>query len=186
MPDMQNQKPNSLDDKKGDVKQEKQGQGQPQQPMPAPLWKTPDATMAEELSAVKQKRILYVDDDACLRRISTKCFSGLGYSVSTAASAEEALAIFEREHFNLIVTDFDMGAGMNGQQLAAETKARKPNVPVIIVSGNDGNEDLCKDIDAFLLKPFPMAALTSLAKKLIEESEKRNEEESRKESSESG
>jgi CheY-like chemotaxis protein len=58
-----------------------------------------------------------------------------GYSVTTAATGEEGLAMLERVLVDAVVVDYVM-PGMNGGELARIVKSRWPKVPVIMVSGH--------------------------------------------------
>ena len=59
------------------------------------------------------KHILTVDDDALLRRSLAFNLEKAGYRVSTAATAEDALALARRDPPELILLDFGL-PGMDG------------------------------------------------------------------------
>ena len=80
------------------------------------------------------KSILFVDDHEVLARLSCDILEMNGYRAISAFSGEDALAKFEQEEFDLVVTDFRM-EGMNGLELAQNIRTRKPQVPIIIVTG---------------------------------------------------
>ncbi len=46
----------------------------------------------------------------------------------------DALAKFERETFDMVVTDYRM-EGMNGVELARQLRQKAPELPIIVVSG---------------------------------------------------
>jgi YesN/AraC family two-component response regulator len=74
----------------------------------------------------------------------------LGHNVATADDAEEGLARFNCDSYDLVVTDNRM-PGMSGVDLAARLKRRSPDTPVVIYSGcPEANHGLA---DAFLAKP---------------------------------
>jgi CheY-like chemotaxis protein len=87
----------------------------------------------------------------------------LGYEVFEAASAEEGLALVDNGiSLNLVVTDHLM-PGMTGADLAREIQARRPFVPVLVVSGYADSDGLPTDLPR-LTKPFRRDELvTSLA-----------------------
>jgi CheY-like chemotaxis protein len=80
-------------------------------------------------------RILLVDDNALGSAARKMILSDHGYTVETARSGEEAWDIFQREHFDIVVTDYKMPPGMNGVDLI--TLIRKAATParVILLSG---------------------------------------------------
>jgi DNA-binding NtrC family response regulator len=96
------------------------------------------------------KTILFVDDHEVLARLSCEILEMQGYRAVSAYSADDALAKFERDKFDLLVTDFRM-EGMNGLELARKVHDKYPNVPVIIVTGY-GPIDGGADVDTVLSK----------------------------------
>lgn len=96
------------------------------------------------------KAILFVDDHEVLARLSCEILEMQGYRAVSAYSAADALEKFEREKFDILVTDFRMD-GMNGLELARRIHAHSPQTPVIIVTGY-GPVDGGKDVKACLSK----------------------------------
>jgi DNA-binding NtrC family response regulator len=96
------------------------------------------------------KAILFVDDHEVLARLSCEILEMQGYRAVSAFSATDALAKFENNKFDLLVTDFRM-EGMNGLELARKVHDKYPSVPVIIVTGY-GPIDGGKDVDTVLSK----------------------------------
>jgi CheY-like chemotaxis protein len=80
------------------------------------------------------KAVLFVDDHEVLARLSCEILEMQGYKAVCAYSAAEALDKFQREKFDILVTDFRMD-GMNGLELARKIHATSPQTPVIIVTG---------------------------------------------------
>jgi two-component system response regulator PilR (NtrC family) len=77
--------------------------------------------------------ILVVDDDKEIRCALTRIFSKEGYQVAAAASGEEALALFQKNNFNLVITDLRM-PGIGGLELLKKIKTDKPETVVIILT----------------------------------------------------
>jgi DNA-binding NtrC family response regulator len=77
---------------------------------------------------------LVVDDDALIRRSLAEMLRGEGYRVSEASTGAEALKVFAQAAPDLVVTDFNMPE-VDGLQLLRELRARKPDLPVILVTG---------------------------------------------------
>jgi CheY-like chemotaxis protein len=63
------------------------------------------------------EKILVVDDDDTIRNVVSKMLCLLGLAVSSADSAESGLALFLKNKFDLVITDFRM-SGMDGINLA--------------------------------------------------------------------
>jgi CheY-like chemotaxis protein len=83
-----------------------------------------------------QPRLLYVDDEEALVLLAIRHLKRLGYDVVGATSADEALALFQREPhgFAAVMTDLNM-PGSSGLVLAREILQLRPDVPVIVASG---------------------------------------------------
>jgi PAS domain S-box-containing protein len=96
---------------------------------------------------------LLVDDEELVRLSTADMLLDLGYEVTEAASAEEALRLLEEGLApDLMVTDHLM-PGMNGAELARLVRSQRPNIPVLIVSGYAEVEGVATDL-VRLTKPF--------------------------------
>src|SRR5881394_4443506 len=103
------------------------------------------------------KAILFVDDHEVLARLSCEILEMQGYRAVSAFNAAQALEKFDQQNFDILVTDFRM-EGMNGLELARKIRAKRPDVPVIIVTGY-GPVDGGKDVNACLQKEDLFPAL---------------------------
>ena len=82
------------------------------------------------------KRILYIDDDAGLRRLVQRALSRLGYDVVLAEGGAEGLALIRSERFDAIALDHFM-PGMEGLEVLEEIGTLADHPPVIYASGSD-------------------------------------------------
>lgn len=110
--------------------------------------------------------ILLVEDDGQLRALLAQFLSNAGYQVIEAASATHALEFFHQHSAEicLLLTDVVM-PGLFGDQLAVRLQELKPDLKVILMSGN-AMETLCTPFplverENFLWKPFLLADLKS-------------------------
>jgi len=80
-----------------------------------------------------------------------------GHSVETASCAKEALAIFDKAKFDLVITDFAMPA-MKGDELALAIKARNPLQPVVMITAYaemlQSTRSSIPGVDFIISKPF--------------------------------
>lgn len=120
------------------------------------------------------KAILFVDDHEVLARLSCEILEMQGYRAVSAYNGEDALQKFDREDFDILVTDFRMD-GMNGVELAKKVHERHPEVPVIIVTGY-GPVDGGKDVAACLQKEDLFPALLEKIKMFLGEKEEKPQE----------
>jgi response regulator RpfG family c-di-GMP phosphodiesterase len=102
-------------------------------------------------------RILCVDDDPAVLK-SHETSLGRSFSVDTAGSGAEALALMgERGPYAVVVAGMDM-PGMNGIELFTSVGERAPNTVRIMVTGNSGQRTAVEAVNKghvfqFLTKP---------------------------------
>jgi CheY-like chemotaxis protein len=83
---------------------------------------------------VANLRILLVDDNALGLGARKSVLDELGYRTSTASSGVEALDLFRKNTYDLVVTDYRMPK-MDGLELIGRMRGERPEVPIILVSG---------------------------------------------------
>ncbi|WP_457754910.1 response regulator, partial [Thermovibrio ammonificans] len=66
-------------------------------------------------------RILLVEDDPTQRELLVELLQEEGFNVSSAPSAERALRLFQKERFDVVVTDVRL-EGMSGLELLERLK----------------------------------------------------------------
>jgi CheY-like chemotaxis protein len=111
------------------------------------------------------RRILAVDDDRLIVHILKHVLNLLGFEVIAVTSSIKALEIFTNtpNDYDLIITDQIM-PDMLGLELSRKIRMIRPDIPIILISGNLGGctqkqiEDA--DIFAYLPKPFSLTDLT--------------------------
>jgi DNA-binding NtrC family response regulator len=102
-------------------------------------------------------KILAVDDDELSLLMLENLLADAGFAPLTAASGAQALALLEREHVDLLISDLIM-EGMNGLELLDRVRERYPNVPVIVVTARGSVESAVEAMRRgaydYLAKPF--------------------------------
>jgi signal transduction histidine kinase/CheY-like chemotaxis protein/ligand-binding sensor domain-containing protein len=131
-----------------------------------------DATCSEPLNIDPAGlKVLVVDNHPASRRILEKFLKKWNMIPTLAADGFSALALLEKQAFDLMVLDVQM-PGMDGFALATETKRRWPRSEmktiVLIHMGQRGDADRFHDldVDAYLLKPLKNTELLGLIQKL--------------------
>ncbi len=112
-----------------------------------------------------KRRILIVDDEVNSLKVLAAALSNEAFSVETARSAEEALAMFQEHHYDLVVSDYKM-PGMDGEQLLERVKTQAPEVPFILLTAY-GTIELAvnamrKGAYTYLTKPVNLDHLESV------------------------
>ncbi len=96
--------------------------------------------------------ILVVEDDALLRRMLRRTLTARGWSVVEAADGVEALGVLPTVDVHLVLSDVDMPR-MGGRALALALAERRPDLPVVLMSGNPLVDT--SDLSPFFIpKPF--------------------------------
>jgi DNA-binding response OmpR family regulator len=107
------------------------------------------------------RTILVVDDDALLRRSLAFHLEQAGYRVFTAASAEDALQLVQRQPADLVLLDIGL-PGRDGLDTLHELKARY-DLPVIFLTARRRELDevvgLESGADDYITKPFDVDVL---------------------------
>jgi two-component system, OmpR family, response regulator len=115
-------------------------------------------------------RVLLVEDDDDNRELMTEVLQGAGHEVLAAASGAAGLKTLAERSVDLVVTDLGM-PGMGGLEVARAAKEIAPTVPVIVVTGYTGREDVARarghEVDAVLVKPVDPDALTAAVEEVV-------------------
>ena len=106
------------------------------------------------------RSILVVDDDPDVRGFIVTSLEEQGYRVREASDGHEGLAAIERETPDLVVLDFIM-PGLSGADVARQIRARRPDQPILFVSGYSETEAVKRIAPraTVLAKPFRATAL---------------------------
>lgn len=85
--------------------------------------------------------LLFVDDDRNARRTFEGMMGAVcpEYEVRTVESAEEALKLLAVQDFFMVITDARLG-GMTGYELIKQIKARRPEIPVLMITAYDTSQ----------------------------------------------
>ena len=114
--------------------------------------------------------VLVVEDEALVREIVTEGLADDGLAVAEAGSAEDALVLTQAAGPpDVVVTDVNLGQGMDGLRFAEEVHRRWPHAGVVIMTGNPsyvGDRALGPQ-ERFLAKPFGNARLVSAVRELM-------------------
>jgi CheY-like chemotaxis protein len=79
-------------------------------------------------------RVLYIEDSALVREVTSELLARDRREIVAVGTGEEALAAFESNRFDIVITDIGLPA-MSGLDLARKIKHLAPSMPVILASG---------------------------------------------------
>jgi DNA-binding response OmpR family regulator len=115
-------------------------------------------------------RILLLEDDRPAAKAVAEGLTSQGYSVVSAADAEEAIARANAQEFDAAILDL-MVPGGGGYPVLQALRARAPAVPVLILTARDSLEDrvegLDRGADDYLVKPFAFLELAARLRALL-------------------
>ncbi|MFQ5864604.1 MAG: response regulator [bacterium] len=116
-------------------------------------------------------KILWVDDEIELLRSHIMFLQERGYQITPVTNAEDALALINKETFDMVLLD-EMLHGKDGLTALGEMKEAFPSLPVVMLTKNEA-ESLMEDaigskIDDYLTKPVNPSQILSTCKKILE------------------
>jgi PAS domain S-box-containing protein len=131
-----------------------------------------DQTAAPTIGSRGGERVLVVEDNPPLRRLSARQLRDLGYAVIEAATGPEALAVLgSGVSVDLLFTDVVMPGGLDGQALAQRAQALRPGLKVLFTSGFTAAAGAAVDAalaDRLLAKPFRKTDLARRVRAILD------------------
>jgi len=120
---------------------------------------------------MQETKILWADDEINLLKPHILLLNEKGYHVTTFTNGNDALAAFEKEHFDLVFLDENM-PGMSGLETLSAIKNIRSDVPVVLITKSE-EENLMEDaigskIDDYLIKPVNPKQVLLTIKKIID------------------
>lgn len=117
------------------------------------------------------KQIVVIDDEEQLVELMARAINGKRcetYKAHAFSNPLEAVKWMELgNQFDLVIVDYNM-PGLSGIQVAQKVKGLCKNVPVVVSTGDSGNEqELKKDFDYILPKPYKRKFLFHLIDNLL-------------------
>jgi CheY-like chemotaxis protein len=109
--------------------------------------------------------VLVVEDDFFVRYDIAGCLREAGYTVVESESGEEALALC-KSGIDLIVTDINLGGSASGWDVAKHFRSKKPDMPVVYISGELFDPERCVPGSVFVAKPYQRVDILSACRRL--------------------
>jgi two-component system response regulator MtrA len=109
------------------------------------------------------ERLLIVEDDASIREVVKLGLEGAGFHVTATRDGQEALALFRREAFDLVVLDI-MLPSLDGLEVCREIR-RDHQTPIVFLSARSELHDVVVGLelgaDDYVTKPFEVPELVA-------------------------
>jgi len=93
-------------------------------PKPGPEFAKPERSL----------RILVVEDEESIRRFLDSGLTSLGHRPRITADAEEALAVFAEDRFDVVLTDLGL-PGISGEEIARIISQKSAGLPIVLLTG---------------------------------------------------
>ena len=117
------------------------------------------------------KRILLVDDEENLRRVTQLELEDMGYTVTTAADGRAAIDFLARTPFQLVITDLRM-PGVSGMDLLQRVRTEYPETAVIMMTAFGTIQGAVEAMKAgafdYITKPIDIDELVILINRALE------------------
>ena len=102
-------------------------------------------------------KILLVDDEPEITDINKRYLQQAGYSVTVASDGRQALELFDKDQYALIISDIMM-PNMDGYDFIGEVLLEKPDQPFLFITAKTSEPDkiysLSLGADDYISKPF--------------------------------
>lgn len=119
-------------------------------------------------------KLLIAEDDLNLGEILKEYLEIKGYEAVLARDGEEAIKVFQQEHFDLCVLDIMMPR-KDGFAVSKEIRTIAPEVPFVFLTARSQQEDTLQGLrlgaDDYIKKPFSMEELNLRLQAILKRSE---------------
>ena len=128
--------------------------------------------VAEKETLDGAETILFVEDEAVVREVTSQVLQSAGYRVLTAKNAAEAIRVYDQRssEVELLLTDVVL-PGESGRVLAAKLRQENPTLNILLVTGyaeqmglQEGDQEEC------LAKPFSSEVLLRRVRQQLDRS----------------
>lgn len=124
---------------------------------------------------IESKRFLLVDDFGDMRSMLRMMLNSIGVrAIDTANNGVEAIAALAREHYDIVLCDYNLGRGKNGQDVLEEARYRRLiglDAIFVMLTAENTREWVMGAVeyepDSYLTKPFTKDLLKSRLERLI-------------------
>ena len=114
-------------------------------------------------------RLLLVEDEFLIRMTLSEVLTDDGFEVLEAEDGPAALALLEKEDdIALMLTDIQLPGGVDGKTLASRVRERRPDLPVIFMSGRSETRPDPNPLNIYVNKPYSPIALSARVREILD------------------
>lgn len=119
----------------------------------------------------ERTRLLFVDDEPSIRVTVPMILEKHGFQVTTVDTVKAALQAIATQHFDVLLTDLNIGQPGDGFTVVSAMRRTQPDVVTVILTGYPAFETalaaIRSQVDDYLIKPsHPDQLVTTLREKL--------------------
>ncbi|MCW9026416.1 MAG: response regulator, partial [Thiovulaceae bacterium] len=123
------------------------------------------------IDILKNFTILYVEDDAMVRKSALEYLNRISKKVLEAKDGKEAIKIWKQEKPDIIITDISMPK-LNGLDMASYIRTHDKNVQIIVATAHSDVEYLMQAVELqlvkYIIKPITKEKLLDALEKSME------------------
>lgn len=121
--------------------------------------------MQDLVAFTKPIRLLFVEDDDVLRETTTSLFQEMFDYIVTAINGVEGLEKFQKEEFDLVITDITMPK-MDGTEMLSRIRESGSEVPFIMLTAHNDLKYLMhtaeQGVHGYIKKPLQLESFTEI------------------------
>ncbi len=137
--------------------------------------KAPAASVFKDAPDRMNVHILLVEDEESNQQYVQHLLTKLRYTVKVADSGEQAIEFADKDHFDIILMDINLGKEMNGIEAMNEIRKKEgyAEVSIVAVTANamSGHKEefLAEGFNNYISKPFSMENLSGLINEILDD-----------------
>ena len=115
--------------------------------------------------------VLVVEDDVLIQEIVQDALADGGFETETTSSGEEAITLLQgsRSKYRALTTDIKLRGTLTGWDVAKRARELNPDIPVVYMTGDAGDQWTSHGVPNSLLlnKPFAPAQMVTAVSRLL-------------------
>jgi CheY-like chemotaxis protein len=122
--------------------------------------------------------LLLVEDEPLVLIATQDALEGGGYTVLTASSGDEAMALLDSRIGDIcgLITDIRIGPGPDGWHLARHARSLKPDLPIVYATGDSAHDWSVEGVpkSSVVQKPYADAQIVTAISTLLTQTDLNN------------